>query len=171
MRRTRISELCTLNNIEDVDEALRSMGDYDRRIEAIQADLELRINEARSEAAAMMEPLTTARKGLETQVGLYAKARVREFDKVRTRVLNFGEFGFRRSTSVHCPSSPDAVADVVRALREHKMTDCIKVTPDGISRETLRTYEASKVQAVGCQLVSKDTFFCAPKREELAEVE
>ena len=163
-------ELCTLANLDDVNEALRSMGDYDRRIEAINADMQRRLNEIKDECEAMARPLMEARAGLETQVGLYAKGRYGEFKAVRTKVLTFGEFGFRLSTSVRCPSSPDSVAEVVDKLREQGMEDCIKVTPEAINRAALRTYDEDKVRAVGCELVRKDTFFCEPRREELPEV-
>lgn len=168
--RTRKTEFCTLNNLDDVNEALRSMGDYDRRIEAVNADMQRRINEVRAEAEAMARPLIEARAGLETQVGLYAKGRYAEFKKVRTKVLTFGEFGFRQSTSAKCPSSPDSVAEVIEKLRERGMTDCIKQVPDTINRAVLRTYDADAVAAVGCELVVKDAFFCEPLRDELPEV-
>lgn len=171
MAKTRLNELCTMVGLDDVDEALRTIGDYERRIEAVNADMEAKLNRIREEAAQLAQPLITARKGLETQIGLYAKAHVREFDKVRTKVLNFGEFGFRQSTSVKCPSSPDSVAEVVARMRERDMMDCIKAVPDAIDRAKLRQYDAEAVRAVGCELVTKDTFFCAAKREDIPEVE
>lgn len=170
MARTRKTELCTLANLDDVNEALRSMGDYDRRIEAINADMQRRINEIKDECEAMARPLMEARAGLETQVGLYAKGRYGEFKSVRTKVLTFGEFGFRLSTSARCPSSPDSVAEVIAKLEARGMDDCIKVTPPSINKAVLRTYEEDAVKAVGCELVRKDVFFCAPRREELPEV-
>lgn len=169
MARTRKTEFCTLGNLDDVNEALRSMGDYDRRIETINADMQVKINQVKEQAEAMARPLIDARAGLETQVGLYAKARYGEFAKVRTKVLTFGEFGFRASTSVSCPSSPDSVAEVVEKLRARDMTDCIKVTPEAINKAVLRTYDMESVEAVGCKLVVKDTFFCEPVREQLPE--
>ena len=171
MARTRKTEFCTLANLDDVNETLRSMGDYDRRIEAINADMQLRINMIKEECEAMAKPLTEARAGLETQVGLYAKARYKDFGHVRTKVLTFGEFGFRRSTSARCPSSPDSVAEIVDKMKEHGMDDCIKTVPPAINRAVLRTYDEAAVQAVGCKLITKDTFFCEPRRDELPEVD
>lgn len=169
MARTRKTEFCTLVSIDDVNEALRSMGDYDRRIEGINADMQRRINEIKDECEGMARPLMEARAGLATQVGLWAKARYAEFKKVRTKILTFGEFGFRLSTSAKCPSSPDSVAEVIRKLRMRNMTDCIKSVPDTINKAALRTYSAEVLEAVGCELVTKDTFFCEPTRDELPE--
>lgn len=169
MARTRKTEFCTLANLDDVNEALRSMGDYDRRIEAINADMQTKINAVKEEAENMARPLIDARAGLETQVGLYAKARYAEFKKVRTRTLTFGEFGFRVSRAARCPSSPDSVAEVVEQLRARGMVDCIKSTPATINKAVLRTYDAKTVEDVGCELVIKDTFFCEPAREQLPE--
>lgn len=170
MARTRKTEFCTLANLDDVNEALRSMGDYDRRIEAINASMQNKFNAIKEEHEAMARPLTEARAGLETQVGLYAKARYKEFDQIRTKVLTFGEFGFRRSTSAKCPSSTDSVAEVVAKLQARGMDDCIKITPPAINKAVLRTYDEETVKSVGCELVNKDTFFCEPHREELPEV-
>lgn len=169
MARTRKTELCTLANLEEVDDALRTMGDYDRRIEAINADMEAKINMIREEAAAMIQPLNDARKGLFTQVGLYAKGRTSDFHKVRTKVLNFGEFGFRRSTTLKCPSTTDGIAEVLERLRERDMNDCIKVVPDAINKVALKAYDKDAVEGVGCELIEKDTFFAEPKRETVAE--
>lgn len=169
MARTRKTEFCTLANLDDVNEALRSMGDYDRRIEAINADMQTKINAVKEQAEAMARPLIDARAGLETQVGLYAKARYSEFTKVRTKVLTFGEFGFRVSRAARCPSSPDSVAEVIDKLRARGMDDCVKSTPDAINKAVLRTYDADTVEAVGCELVIKDAFFCTPSRDQLPE--
>ncbi|MEF9894262.1 MAG: host-nuclease inhibitor Gam family protein [Clostridia bacterium] len=168
MARIRKTELCTLMNLDDVNEALRGMGDYDRRIEAISADMQRRINEIKEDCAEVATPLMEARAGLETQVGLYAKARYAEFRKVRTKVLTFGEFGFRQSTSLRCPTSPDSVAEVLEKLRAREMLDCVKCVPDTINRAVLRTYDADAVEDVGCELVVSDAFFCVPTRDELS---
>jgi len=85
---------------EQVDEALKRMGEIDIAISKIEGDMTLRINEIKAEAEAKVEAIRSERKALEKMVTAFAESKKDEFLKTRTKELTFGVISFRVTTKI-----------------------------------------------------------------------
>jgi len=88
-----------LKSWEEADEALRSIGTYERLIARHEADLGDEIACATSRTLDKTKPLTAKRSALALQLAAFCEDHKDEM-KGKSRVLNFGTVSFRQSTKI-----------------------------------------------------------------------
>ena len=85
---------------QDVDNALRRMGEIDIKLSDLEGKMTLKINEIREEFDTKAEGLKAERKKLEAEITAFVEIRKDEFLKTRSRELTFGVVAYRLVTKV-----------------------------------------------------------------------
>ena len=80
-----------------------------------------------------------------------------DMGKAKSKILTFGEIGFRLSTSVSLPRAKEKIEEIIRRLKNRQMMDCI-VVKEEISKEALKKYGEDTVNAVGATWKQQDVF-------------
>lgn len=149
---------------QDVDNALRRMGEIDIRLQDLEGSLTLRVNEIREEFDTKAEGLKAERKKLEHAVTAFVEARKEEFIKVRNRELTFGTIAYRLVTKVVIRSKAACLA-ALKALNLHAY---IRITEEP-DKEALSGLDAGTLAKVGAQLKTEDKLRIEPKLEKIAD--
>ena len=169
MARKRIEPPEMLGGWDEVDGALRRIGDLQRGIERAEMDMQAVIDAAKADAATNTKPAREEIARLEGQLSLYADLHREELGKKKSRELNHGSIGYRKSTKALLPRAESKLLDIIRLLREKGMTDCIISPPPKIDKEALKKYPPNDVISVGANLEIKDTFWYEVTRDELQQ--
>jgi len=152
----------------DVDEAIKRMGELDIAMERIQGDATIRINEVKNEAKRKAAPLSEERKKLEKAVQAFCEAHKDEFAKRRSKALNFGTIGYRLVRSVAVPRDKDKVAALIKSLKAFGLQGCIKIEekPD---RDKIAEQDDATIAKLGLKRTVKDNFRVQPDMERIQD--
>lgn len=157
MARTRIVEAPALRTWEEADAALREIAENQIALQDIESEMQRQLigikKIAEQDSKAHTDRISKLERDLKEFVGDHRL----ELGKAKTRTLNFGEVGYRLSTSVSVPKAKEKVAEIIRRLKARNMTDCIVVKED-VSKENLKKYGEDTVNAVGATWKQKDVF-------------
>lgn len=138
---------------EDVDRALKAIGEIDRELAIIEADQNETIDRAKAEAKAQAKPFQDRKAGLETAMKEFCEANRAEFLKQKTKRLTFGSVGFRLSSKVVIRK----LGDTLQALKDFKLLHCIR-TREEPDKEAMKALDTETLAAVGAQLKSENVF-------------
>lgn len=165
MARKNVQGAPLLESWEQVDDALKELLICQEQIEQLEQELNLQITAAKERLVADTKPLQEQIGRLEKQIRDYAGFH-REELQGKSRRLNFGVIGFRQSSSVSVPTG--RIPEIIAALREQHMDDCVSIK-EAVNKDALRRYPLEKLQAVGCDIRQKESFWYEVRREELAD--
>ena len=151
---------------EEVDAAIRRMGEIDIACERINGEAVLKINDIKQEAKQRTAGLAAERRALEKAVETFCAARKSEFAKKRSKTLTFGAIGYRIVTKVPLPKDKGKVAALVSALKAFDLLDCIKIkeAPD---RERIAELDEATIAKLGLSRTVKDSFRIVPDIEAI----
>jgi phage host-nuclease inhibitor protein Gam len=158
-----------LNDWQEVDEALREIGETEIKLSELEGEMTRQINEIKDKYALLSQPVSARVKELTGQIEGFVEAHRDDFDGKKTRTLNFGETGYRQSTTIVIPKDKDELDEVIRRLRARKMDACVVVT-EKIDKDALRAYGEDVVRAVGAGWRTSDKFWCEANRDRLIDV-
>ncbi len=153
MARRKVEENA-LTSWDDVNEALKAIGQAQSAMESIDADMNARISELKHAAKEKVKPHEKLVKVKELQIQQFVSEH-REDLKGKSYKLAFGTVGFRLSTKLVLPKD---IQTIIKNLKTNGMMDCLnsKVT---VNKETLKTYSEEDIIAVGASLKKEDTFW------------
>ena len=120
---------------EEVDNALRRLCEIEVRLAEINGRLNTEIDSAKTAAEKAAATLLLEKKILESAALAFAESRKEDFQKTRSKRLNFGTIAFRVVTRI---KEKNAEA-TIRALRALGLESCVKV------KETLDKEELAKL--------------------------
>ena len=150
--------MITLHSWQECDEALRTIGEHQRDIAALESVMNEQIANAKAIAADKAAPLKEQVAELELALRDYAQTHRDDMGGRKSKLLTFGSVGFYQSTRVSLPNAKEKLAAIVARLRAKGMTDCI-VQPDArINKNALKKYGAEQVAEVGATLIVEDVF-------------
>lgn len=161
MARKRI-EGATLKSWEEVDSVLKQIVQSELEIETIEAQMNKELAEIKSDAEIKARPFKDKIKVLEIQVKEFVTLNKLDLDG-KSKELDFGKTGFRKSTKVVLPKVVDKVIEM---LKRNQMFDCI-VTKETVNKDILKTYDEDVILRVGGSVRTEDTFWYETKREKL----
>ena len=170
MTRTRVEPPKALQSWEEADKALARIGDLQRAAEAAEAEMQEGINTWKKAAAEKVSPMKREIEELGRQLATFADAHRDEMGKKKSRELNHGKLGFRKSTKLILPRGESKIARMILALRDRGMTDCILVPPPRIDKDALKKYPPNDVVDVGASLEVTDDFWYEVDREEVQPI-
>lgn len=157
MARKRVVEAPSLHSWEDVNDALRQIAEAQIALGEIQSDMQKQILGAQKVAEEQSKPLNDNVAKLEREIKSFVTDHRDEMGKTKSKVLTFGEVGFRLSTSVSLPRAKEKLEEIIRRLKSRQMTDCI-VVEEKVSKEALKKYGEDTVNAVGATWKQSDVF-------------
>lgn len=159
MTRKRIAGTA-LANYQDVDNALRRIGELDRDLGLAQAATDEAIDQIKQAHKERTEPLHATKAALERQLKEFAEAHRVDFAEIRSRELTFGSISFRRSTSVVIKK----IGDTLQALLDLGLTHCVRTRQEP-DKEAMRELSTETLASVGAALKVSDVFGYEIKRE------
>jgi phage host-nuclease inhibitor protein Gam len=160
-RKVAVSEYKDWN---EVDNALRRMGEIDIRLAKLEGEMTLKVNEIKAEYDVKAEGLRVQRKALEEQITLFAEFRKEEFAKIRSKDLTFGVVAYRIVSKVVVKSKAATVA-ALEALHLDSYLRVIK-EPD---KEAMTGLDAGTLAKVGASLKTEDKLRIEPNIERIKE--
>lgn len=148
---------------EELDNALHSIINCQSSIDEINAELNREISTLKQiadESAAKHRELI---KALEAEIKIFVTQHREELDG-KTKKLNFGQTGFRQSTSLVVPTTN--TADIINYLKLNNMTDCVKVV-ETINKDVMKTYPTDKVLAAGAYYKTSNKFWYETEKNNI----
>jgi phage host-nuclease inhibitor protein Gam len=164
VKRHKVATEPRLGSWDECDQALRELGEFDLRLEAIEAKLTKQVAELKDAAAAAAKVHQENRDRLVRDVEAWCASRRLEFVDRKSRKLTHGTVGWRQSTRLKLAKADE----VLLRLKGLGMHDCIR-TKEAVDRDVLRAYDDARLAQVGVVRVVADEFFAEPDRAELAE--
>lgn len=172
-------EMGGIEGIEDLDQTVKLIGLYDIRVQQINDKMQVEITKIKDEALAERQEIETDRAALLALAETYVKAnRDVLLNGKKTRSLNFGKVGFRKSAAkLDIPKKgSDEMVDLVAKIEElaavepevfGKIPVVIEKTVQktgltGLSDTDLSLLDLERTPGA-------DVFFVEPDRERLAE--
>ncbi|PYG86713.1 phage host-nuclease inhibitor protein Gam [Ruminiclostridium sufflavum DSM 19573] len=165
MVRTRIKETPTFRSWEDVDNALREIAEAEIDLLDIEGEMNKQLQGVKLTAAQEAKPIQERIKVIGKDIKAFVEEHRGELDG-KTKTLNFGKTGFRKSTKVMLPKAKDKLAVIIKSLKARKMNDCI-LTTETINKDVLKKYTEDEIIRVGATLKKEDTFWYETDREKL----
>lgn len=169
MARKRVDAPVGLESWDAADEALREIGSAQRAIEKAEHRMQNAIDEAKEAAAAESAPYRERIAELESRLSVFAEVHRDELGNRKSRELNYGTLGYRKSTRLILPRAAAKMAELIKKLRSSGMGDCIIRPAERIDKEALKKYPPNDIIAVGAGLDVQDTFWYEVDREKIAE--
>ncbi|HEY3277473.1 MAG TPA: host-nuclease inhibitor Gam family protein [Syntrophorhabdaceae bacterium] len=150
----------------DVDRALRKLGEIDIRLARLEGDMTLRVNEIRADYEKRAEGLKRDRKNMEAGIEAFALERKEEFAKVRSKELTFGTISFRVVHRITVRSKKATVA----ALEAMGLAAFLRISKEP-DKEAMKSLDAGTLAKVGALLKTEDQLLVEPNTERIADKE
>lgn len=138
---------------DDVDSALKRIGELDRDLGMIEAGANEQIDAIKAASKEDAAPLTAEKLGLEAAMKEFCEANRSEFAKVKTREMTFGSVGFRLSSRIVIKR----VADTLQALKDFGLLHCIRVKEEA-DKEAMKALDSETLASVGAALKTDNVF-------------
>lgn len=161
MARVRIPDEPVLKNWDDVNLNLKEIAECEIEIEKIEAEMNKKISDVKLEAEMDAKPYKESIKTLEKQVKDFVEVNRADL-KGKTKFLNFGKTGFRKSTKLVLRK----IDNIIKNLKSFGMTDCIK-TKETINKDALKKYPDADIAKIGVTKKVEDVFWYEVDREKL----
>lgn len=153
------SNLRHIADWQAADTIIRRLGDLQISITAARETAKDDIHEIKGELAEKVKPLQQEIKLLTSSLELFAGSHTDDFGKARSRKLNFGSIGWRKSTVISI--SKKTLELIKEIFSKAKAAACIRVT-EGVDKEALAKFTDEELTDVKARRRRKDVFFVEP---------
>ncbi|WP_018752649.1 host-nuclease inhibitor Gam family protein [Paenibacillus sanguinis] len=170
MTRVKLPDVPALKSWDDVDLVMKEIGECQLAIERVEADMNEVISDVKLASEMEAKPHKERIKLLELQMKEFVDANRDDLGNRKTKEINFGKTGYRKSTKISLPRAAAKLAEVIRKLKEFGMTDCVVQPPEKIDKDNLKKYPENEILKVGATLTVDDTFWYEVDREKLADL-
>ncbi|MBE3574562.1 MAG: host-nuclease inhibitor Gam family protein [Firmicutes bacterium] len=153
----------SLKSWEEVDMNLKDICEIELQVEALEAELTQKISDLRLEKEMQAKPLLERKEKLGLEIKDFVERHLDELNG-RSRVLNFGTVGLRRTTSILLRN----VKAVLEALKARGMKDCI-ITKESVSKDALKEYPDEVLASIGVRRKTEDVIWYETDRARLQE--
>ncbi len=164
--RKSMKTLSGLQGWEGVDAALQAIGEAERGIAAINVEMNKEIDAIKAEYQTMAKQHHNTIKMLEIDLQNFVAAHPAELDG-RSRTLNFGKVGFRKSTRLSLPKNQ---ADVIERIKARGLLSCLNVSI-AVDKEELKKQPEDTILAVGATLKTTDDFWYETAKESVKDAQ
>ncbi|AEG60034.1 host-nuclease inhibitor Gam family protein [Desulforamulus ruminis] len=162
MARKRL-EGTSLQTWEDVNLNLKEIAECELAIEVIENKMNQKIHDLKLDAEMKAQAHQERIKVLAAEIKEFSEYNRDDF-KGKTKTMNFGSFGFRKSTKIVYKNAQA----VLEALKARRMSDCIKTT-ETILKDKLKEYSEEDILAVGANKRIENVFWYETDREKLKQ--
>ncbi|EPB8267097.1 host-nuclease inhibitor Gam family protein [Campylobacter coli] len=147
-----------INNLEDVNLALKKVAELSVKIEKINGEVTLACNE--------IKVLSDELKYIEQCITTFCENNKHEFAEKRSKEFTFGKIGYRLSKSVSLPRVKEKFDNLIKALKSYGLNECITYKEE-LNKDAIAELEDSTLVKLGLKRVVKDNFRIEPKIESL----
>lgn len=152
-----------LKSWDEVNKSLKTIGECEIAISTIEAEMNLKINDAKTEADKLIKPLKEQIKTAKEQVEGFTEEHKADIEG-KTKQLTFGRCGFRQSTTVSVPTKK--IEKIIANLKKFGMENCIKIS-ETVNKDVLSTYSDKDIAKVGATKKVEDKFWCEADLEKI----
>lgn len=150
---------------EDVNLAIRRMGEIDIQVDKLQGEMTLKINEIKSKFDVKSQGLLAERKNIEKNITLYTDTCKDEFAKTRHKELTFGKVAYKVTTKLIIKSVEACLA----ALKALNMNDYIRIKEEP-DKEAMAELDQITLAKVGASIKVEDKLRIEPNLEKLKDI-
>jgi len=156
-----------IENWGQADAMLREVGDNQLAIQSLEADAKSLIDEAKAELAQEVEPRKELIDQLTRSLEVFATSNKASFGKTRSRQMNFGTLGWRKTTSIGI-TKKTTIELIRQVLSKAKAAVCINVK-ETVSKDGLGKLTDEELAELGARRKVKDDFFVEPDLPEAVD--
>ena len=150
-----------IKTLEDANLALKEIGLLEHELEAIDGEANKKIAEIKADCAKQGEGLRKRITDLSALLGAFAEYNREELFKDRkSQKLSFGEFGYRKSTSISVKKT------TLELLKKLKLVRYIRIKEE-IDKDLMAEMTDESLAQVDAVRKVKDSFFCEANREQV----
>lgn len=154
-----------VETLEQANVILAEIAESQREIDLINTGLNEKIDDMKKKAEAECAPLAGAIEEREQALARFAEANKDTlFKKPKSRVLSFGELGFRSSTSTVLLNRQWNWGKVLEVLKQKRLGKYIR-TKQEVDKEAVRALSERRLAGVGLKVKQEDSFFYEVKEE------
>ena len=158
----------TIANWNDVDKALRLIGEKEIALANIEGEMTLKINSVKEDAKQVAETIAAEKKELEKAIESFCEANKAEFAQKRSKELTFGEIGYRLVKSVSVPRVKAKLESLIKSLKAFGLSDCITYT-EAVDKDKLTELKDEDLVKLGLKRTIKDSFRIKTNIEKIKE--
>ena len=168
MARKKPASIESIKDLSQANAALGEIAENRRRVAEIETHMNDVIDQAKASAAVQAAPLKARIASLEAGLIAFAEFNKLELFRVkRTRELDYGRIGYRRSTELK-PKSRITWAMVLQRLKELAFGQAIRTT-ESVDKEELHKWPDERLDLVGVRRVTQDQFWYETDAEKIAD--
>lgn len=161
-----MKQLEQLQDWEQVDNAVRDIGELQLQIDAANGRLTERTNELKAAAKAEVAPLEAQQKLLKTLVEAYCHENKAAFAEKRSKELTFGTIGFKIVHKMPMPKAAKKLADLIAGLKNFGLLECIR-REEVVDKDKLKELDAATLAKLGLKKEAVDSFRIEPNFEQI----
>lgn len=155
-----------IGSFEQADNALQKLGELQLAINQAEHTAADKINEAKLELAEATKPLQDEIQGIVYSLELFANARKSEFGKGRSKKLQFGKIGWRKSVAIVI--AKNTLALIKKAFKPARALDCI-ILKEAVSKDALAKLTDEDLKIVNARRKETDAFYAEPDLPEAVD--
>ena len=168
MARKKPDAIKPIADLKQADAALAEIAGLTRQLAAIGADLNESIDCAKAQAEADASPLHARIKAIENGLQAFgANQKKTLFADRRSKVLDYGTIGFRKSSQIK-PQPRTTWKMVLGRIKELAFVEAIR-TKEDVNKEELSTWSGERLGIIGARRVEKDLFWYELDQEKIAD--
>ena len=152
---------------DDVDQAIRQIGDADIALANINGDLTAQINVLKKAAKDKSQPFLDTQKQLTTEITAFVKSNKHEFVKKRSMDLVFGKIAFHVSKSLTLPKAKEKVESIIKVIKAMGISNCV-VQAEALDRAALDELTDAELAKINLARKTKDNLRIEPNLEKIA---
>jgi len=153
--------LITIDNWEKADQLLRDLGDLQLKVAAAEAKAGDDINEVKAELAEAVKLFGGQQQQYVKSLEAFAVARRAEFKGQKSRQLNWGVLGWRKSTVMHVKKN---TLWLIKELFSRAKAQTLIRTKETVDKDAMGKLTDEELVDIGARRVMKNTFFAEPGR-------
>jgi len=167
-RRVKSSQqIIPIKDWQDADERIQMTGVLQQRIARVEEEAGLKIDKIKAELAEIVSPYQKAIKVYICSLEAFAVAHPEQFKDKRSRKLNFGVLGWRKSTSI---SIKKTTLDLIKKVFPGTSAARFIRVNEAVDKDGLAKLTDGQLASIKARRVEKDVFFVEPDLPEAADL-
>ncbi|NDY57430.1 hypothetical protein G3N56_11835 [Desulfovibrio sulfodismutans] len=173
--RTKPNPAFLIGDLDAADKALARLAEIRRAVEAEEGKLNETIDKMKALAKERLAAKLADKKAIEAALVTFAGSKKDElFEKARSRQLNFGTIGFRRSTEIKAKGKGtlagilERVKTLITGEPDDPFAGAVRVKEE-LNRDEMVKWPDERLELVGARRAKKDLFYYELKAEEIKE--
>lgn len=167
MARSKPKTIRPIGDLAQANAAMGEIAELKRELAKVEAAMNDEIDHLKAEAEALAAPFQTKIKAIEGGLQAFAEYNKAMFDEKRSKKLDFGAIGFRKSSEVK-PKPKTTWAMVLGKIKEMGFKQAIR-TKEDVNKDELHTWPDERLGLVEARRVRKDVFWYEVDEEHIAD--